>query len=387
MGKAYQLEMKYYIIAGEASGDLHGANLIKALKQEDPEARFRVWGGDRMQEAGADLVKHYKHHSFMGFSAVLKNLGAIRSNFRLCRQDIARYQPDVVIFIDYSGFNLRMAAQTHKMGFRNFYYIAPQVWVWRSNRIKKIRKYIEKTFVILPFEPEFYQKHHHTVVYEGHPVLDALPRQQLLSRQQLQERFGLADLPLVVLMPGSRRQEIDSMLPAMAEAASRFKNLQFVVAAAPALDKELYQQHLNGASIPLVFDQTYALLQHARAAVVTSGTASLETALLRVPQMVCYKTGTVTYKILKRLLKIEYISIANLILKKMVFREFIQHEMNADNMATELEKLLNDGHYRQRMLQDYDRLEQMLGGPGTSGRVAKAMYAHLVVEKVGNSTM
>jgi len=369
--------MKYYIIAGEASGDLHGSNLIKALKKHDREAEFRAWGGDKMEAAGATLVKHYRDHAIMGIVAILKNLGTIRKNFALCEADIAAYKPDVMIFIDYSAFNLRVAAKTHKMGLRNFYYIAPQVWVWRSGRVKKIKKYIEQTFVILPFEPDFYQRYNYRVNYFGHPILDALPQKQLVDGSTFRQQHQIDGRPIVALLPGSRKQELASMLPVMLKMSQKFPDYQFVVAATSAVDPQLYQELMAGCSVPMVHDQTYELLQNSHAALVTSGTATLETALLQVPQVVCYTTSYIAYKMVKSLIKVRFISLVNLIMDREVVKELIQKDFNEEQLAQETEKILRNGPVRVQILADYATLKAKLGGGGTSEKAAAQMVALL----------
>lgn len=354
--------MKYYIIAGEASGDLHGSNLIKALKAKDPQARIRAWGGDQMQEAGGELVKHYRELAFMGFWEVAANIRTILGNIRFCKEDIQRFQPDLIIYIDYPGFNLRIAEWAHKEGFRNYYYISPQIWAWHSSRVHKIKAMVDRMFVILPFEQEFYQKYEVEVDYVGHPLMDVIPRHP--GDPQFRLKFGLDERPLVALLPGSRSQEIKRMLGVMIQTAIRFPNYQFAIACAPSQDKAFYEDllagtELRGRTIALVENRTYDLLREAEAALVTSGTATLETALFRVPQVVCYKGSWLSYQIAKRLVDISYISLVNLIADKKVVEELIQNDCNTTRMTEELKKLF-DPENRRRMKEDYQELAEKL---------------------------
>ena len=318
--------MKYYLIAGEASGDLHGSNLIRQIKLRDPEAEFRGWGGDLMEEQGTELVKHYRDLAFMGFIEVVMNLSTILRNIKLCKKDLIDYQPDALILIDYPGFNLRIAEFAKKSGIRVFYYISPQVWAWKASRVKLIRRVVEKMFVILPFEADFYKKYDYEVEFVGHPLLDAIADYE--STKQAPEEFKLEneldDRPIVAVLPGSRKQEISRMLPVMLEVRTHFPNHQFVVAGAPSQPKSFYDQWLAGTDVKLLQARTYDLLQQAKAALVTSGTATLETALFKVPEVVCYSGSAISYQIARRLVSIKYISLVNLIMDQEIVRELIQ---------------------------------------------------------------
>ncbi len=367
--------MKYYIIAGEASGDLHGSNLMKALKQEDELAKFRVWGGNQMQAAGGDLVKHYRDLAFMGVVEVIKKLPTIRRNFRFCESDILTYQPDVLILIDYSGFNLRIAKWAKAQQITVFYYIAPQVWASRSSRVEKIKRYVDRLFVILPFEKDFYKKYNYEVDFVGHPLLDVVKA----SEQDLQFRtkYQLSKRDIIALLPGSRQQEIRAMLPTMLAVAKRFPNYQFVVAGAPSQTVEFYHSFFNNqTNVTLIQNATYPLLQEAKAALVTSGTATLEAALFRVPQVVCYKGNPFFYAIASRIIKVKYIALVNLIMEKELVKELIQGDFNEENLFEELDKLLNTNEVAP-ILAGYKDLRKRLGEKGASERTAKKMLEYL----------
>ncbi|HWJ30103.1 MAG TPA: lipid-A-disaccharide synthase [Flavisolibacter sp.] len=348
--------MKYYIIAGEASGDLHGSNLIRALKGLDHDAEVRAWGGDLMQAAGAKIVKHYKDLAFMGFAEVVKNLPTILGNIRFCKEDIESYRPDVLVLIDYPGFNLRIAKWAKEQGFKVIYYISPQVWAWKEGRVKSIRKVVDRMLVILPFEKEFYEKWDYEVIYVGHPLIQVI--NEFLARHPRQPQTGK---PVIALLPGSRKQEIEKKLPIMLEAAKAFPQYQFVIAKAPSQDDSFYAPFLKGYdNIETVSGQTYNLLARASAALVTSGTATLETALFGVPEVVCYKGSSISYQIAKRLIKIKYISLVNLIMDKKVVTELIQHELTVDNLIKELNSILNDPERKKQMADNYQELRNIL---------------------------
>lgn len=369
--------MKYYIIAGEASGDLHGSNLIKALKRVDSDASFRVWGGDKMQAAAGNLVKHYKEHAFMGIVPVIRNYPIIRDNFKLAEKDIANYAPDALILIDFSGFNLRLARKVKSPDFRIFYYISPQVWAWRQHRVYKIRKLVDRMFTILPFEKAFYKKFDYNVDYVGHPLLDSIADFKKgfnMERQEFLEKNGLSGEPIIAILPGSRKQELHAQLPIMVEVSYKFPDYQFVVAGMKSLNQEIYTGCFKGSEVKLVFEQTYELLSFAGAALVTSGTATLETALFKVPEVVCYRAGRFSYYLVKALVKIKFISIVNLIMDKLVVKELIQNELTSQNLRNELNRLLNDAHYRSDMLKEFSELEEKLGGEGASLRAARGMF-------------
>lgn len=371
--------MKYYLIAGEASGDLHGSNLIKEIKHLDPNASIRCWGGDLMEQAGGVLVKHYRDLAFMGFVEVVSNLGTILRNIRTCKQDISSWQPDVLVLIDYPGFNLRIAEWAKQQGLKVIYYISPQVWAWKEGRVKKMKQCIDKLLCILPFEKEYYRKRWNwEVEYVGHPlaeVVNQAKQDQVLKNSLLVN----TEKPIIALLPGSRKQEISKKLPIMLEVAKHFPNHQFVVAQAPGLDDAFYAPFLTFApNISSVKGQTYPLLLNATAALVTSGTATLETALFGVPQIVCYKGSNISYQIAKRLINIPYISLVNLIMNKPVVRELIQHDLTVDNLTQELQRLLNDDAYHQSMLDNYAQLNaQLMEGGRASAQAASIIVAHL----------
>ena len=356
--------MKYYIISGEASGDLHGSNLIKELRKLDGEASIRCWGGDLMEKAGATVVKHYRDLAFMGFAEVIQNLGTIFKNIRFCKQDISTFQPDVLILIDYPGFNLRIAAWAKQQGIKILYYISPQIWAWKENRIHAIKKNVDKMLVILPFEKEFYAKWNFNVEYVGHPLVEVIDafKSTIISEDSTTDDFDRnEDSPIIALLPGSRKQEILKKLPVMLQVAKRFPHYQFVVAKAPGLSEDFYDNLMaDQKNVSAVLNQTYELLSKSRAALVTSGTATLETALFGVPEVVCYKGNNISYQIAKRLIKIKYICLVNLIMDKEVVKELIQHEMNEENLVNELGLLLTNKNKQQKIQEDYDRLRALL---------------------------
>lgn len=368
--------MKYYIIAGEASGDLHGSNLIKALREEDPSAQVRCWGGNLMQEAGATLVKHYKEMAFMGFLEVLMNLHTIFRNIAFCKKDIQSFNPDSIVFIDYSGFNLRIAKWAKEKGYKTNYYISPQIWASREGRIEKIKRDIDAMHVILPFEKEFYEKkHHYPVNFVGHPLIDAISNRPDAKEPVFRETFEIDPYkPIIALLPGSRKQEVQKMLSVMLSITKDFNSYEFVIAGAPSLDTEFYQPFLKGNNVKLVKNQTYNLLSISHAALVTSGTATLETALFGVPQVVCYKANWVSYQIAKRIITLEYISLVNLIMKKEVVTELIQNDLNTNRLKKELLAILA-GTKRDEILKDYKDLGQKLGGIGASKNAARSIVA------------
>lgn len=367
--------MKYYLIAGERSGDLHGANLIKGIKGSDPEAVFRGWGGDLMQEEGMALVTHYKDTAFMGFLEVAMNLPTILGFLKKCKKDILDFQPDVVILIDYPGFNLRIAGFAKKEGIRTFYYISPKVWAWNQKRAWKIKKNVDHMFVIFPFEVDFYKRYDFKVDYVGNPLMDAI--EAFKPNPEFQLRYKVASKkPVIALLPGSRKQEVINMLNLMLKVQPAFPNYQFVIAGVKNLPKELYDQYLTSGT-DIVFDATYDLLSVAEAALVTSGTATLETALLNVPEVVCYKTSAISYSLAKRLVKVEYISLVNLIMNEEVVRELIQDELNEANLISELKSLVVGGDKREIQLQNYARLREAVGGSGASQRAGKLMVEYL----------
>ena len=380
--------MKYYIITGEASGDLHASNLMKELKNEDAQADFRFWGGDLMQAQGGEMVKHYRETAFMGFVTVLKNLKTIRANFTLCETDLLAFAPDVLILVDYPGFNLRMAAFAKKHGIRVHYYISPKIWAWKESRVKKIKAHVDRMFTIFPFETEFYKKHDYEVSFGGNPLLDAIENRENKeeSFDQFVERNELEKKPIIALLAGSRKQEIERILPVMLQVVDRFPDYQFVVASAPSITKEFYASVSKGSKLRFVYSQTYDLLQQSKAALVASGTATLETALLRIPQVVCYKMsgGSIAYRLGKMLLNIKYISLVNLVVDKFVVKELIQQYCNPQSIGDELNLILKDEAYRSKMLANYEDLNQHLGGVGASARFAKMIYEDLLYQNKNN---
>jgi lipid-A-disaccharide synthase len=369
--------VKYYIIAGEASGDLHGSNLMKALQVEDPNAQFRFWGGDLMQAVSDNLVKHYRDLAFMGFAEVLLNLRTIFKNLSFCKEDIKIYQPDAIIFIDYPGFNLRIAQWAKAEGFKTHYYISPQIWAWKENRIKTIKRDIDQMYVILPFEKTFYEdKHQFPVHFVGHPLIDAIQDRPNVDESKFKETHKLTNQPIIALLPGSRKQEIKKMLSVMLSITENFKDYQFVIAGAPGQTNDFYAPYLKNKQVGFVSNKTYDLLSVSYAALVTSGTATLETALFKVPEVVCYKGNWISYQIGKRLVNLEYISLVNLIMNKKVVTELIQNNFNKKQLTNELHAILNTER-RTQMFLNYFELEQKLGGKGASSKTAQLIVNSL----------
>ncbi len=368
--------MKYYIIAGEASGDLHGSNLMKALVKEDPKAQFRFWGGNLMEAVGGELQKHYRELAFMGFVEVVMNLRTILGNLKKCKADIEAFQPDALILIDYPGFNMRIAEYAKKKGIKVIYYISPQIWAWKQNRVYKLKRDVDRMLVILPFEKDFYGRFGMEVDFVGHPLIDAIEGRKEFSLEERKKEWNLdPEKPVMAVLPGSRKQEISSMLPVMLKAGRQFKDHQLVLAAAPSQDLEFYRTVADLSGVGIVEGKTYDLLEIAEAAMVTSGTATLETALFEVPQVVCYKGNLFSYWIARQLIKVKYISLVNLIADKEVVKELIQAEMNSKKLKAELQKCLNDRGYFDA---EYKRLKELLGGGGASAKAAK-----IIAEEVG----
>ncbi|GHA42773.1 lipid-A-disaccharide synthase [Salinimicrobium marinum] len=369
--------MKYYIIAGEASGDLHASNLMKALKKVDPEAEFRFWGGDLMAQEGGTPVKHYRDLAFMGFAEVILNLRTILGNISFCKKDISSWNPDVILFVDYPGFNLRIAKWARKKGYKTHFYISPQIWAWKESRIKDIQRDIDQMYVILPFEKEFYElKHKFDVHFVGHPLIDAIANRPAIDIEKFRKENNLDERPVIALLPGSRKQEISKMLEIMLSVTENFSDYQFIIAGAPSQEPEFYHPFIKKKNVHLVMNKTYDVLSLSTAALVTSGTATLETALLKVPEVVCYKGNFISYEIAKRIINLDYISLVNLIMDREVVKELIQADFNEKNLKTELTKILSEEH-RKKMFLDYHELEMKLGGTGASEKTAK-----LIVETI-----
>ena len=363
--------MKYYLISGEASGDLHGSNLIKEIRKRDPQAQIRCWGGDLMQAAGAELVSHYKERAFMGFLEVAMNLRTILGFMKSCKKDLLAYKPDVVVLIDYPGFNIPMAQFAKKHGFKTIYYISPQVWAWKEGRVKTIREVVDKMLVILPFEVDFYKKWNYEVTYVGHPLVQVIE-----DFKKANSTLTLTPHPSVALLPGSREQEIKKKLPIMLEATRNFPDVQFRIAQAPSLERSFYESMTaQYPNVALIQGKTYELLMQSHAALVTSGTATLETALFGVPEVVCYKGSAVSYEIAKRLIKVKYISLVNLILDRPAVKELIQHDLTSENITTELKRLL-DPAQNAIVKKDLSELWDIL----SPGGAASANAAKIIVE-------
>ena len=374
--------MKYYIIAGEASGDLHGSNLIKELKKLDRNASFRCWGGDLMNEQTNNLVRHHKDYSYMGFLEVFLNLYSIIKNISFCKSDILNYKPDIIIYIDFPGFNLRIAEWAKRHGFKNHYYISPQIWAWKESRIKLIKKVIDKMYVILPFEKEFYKERHNLdVSFVGHPLLDEIYKANNLQDSELEKK--IVKEKTILLLPGSRDQEIKKLLPIMLSVVSEFKDYKFIIGAAPSQKLSVYKNYVKDRNVEIIQNKTYGLLKNCTAAIVTSGTATLETALFKVPQIVCYKSTWTTYLIGKILIKnLNYISLVNIIANKLIVKELIQNAFSKENLIKELNIIL-EKEERVKIIDNYNKLENSLGGKGASSKTAKIIYTYLVEENSG----
>lgn len=373
--------MKYYIIAGEASGDLHASNLVRELKKKDPEAEVRGWGGDLMRDAGVSIVRHYKDTAIMGFVNVLRKLGTLKANIRYCREDIRKWNPDVVILVDYAGFNLRIARFAKHIGLKVFYYISPKLWAWNTGRVKQIKRYVDRMYTIFPFETEFYRHYDYPVYYGGNPLVDAIA-----SRPCQEETFadfihanGLPDRPIIALLAGSRKQELKYVLPMMLRMVPYFPEYQFVIAGAPSMAAEDYAPYVKDVPVHIVYGETYRLVSQAKAALVTSGTATLETALLRTPQVVCYngEAPRLSYFLFKTVVKVKYISLVNLIYGGEAVKELMMQYLTEDNLRRELSRILTDASAREKMLNAYDEIIRRLGSPGASARFAGMMVEAL----------
>lgn len=363
--------MKYYIIAGEASGDLHASNLVAEIKKKDKKSEFRGCGGDLMQAQGVQLLKHYSSMAYMGFVEVAVHIRKVLRNIADTKKDILAYQPDALILVDYPGFNLRIAKFAHEKGFKVYYYISPQVWAWKRGRVRKIKASVDKMLVILPFEEEFYRQYGVDVTYVGNPLLDELAKFGSGNRSIFLRRNSLGEKrEIIALLPGSRKQEIKRMLPMMLKAVSHFPEYQFVIAGVSSIEKELYKRIIGNTDVFLIENQTYELLQNSSAAVVTSGTATLETALFTVPEVVCYKSSGLSYRLAKAMIKVKYISLVNLVMDREVVKELIQGDLTEENIVKELDQLLHNGKRQRRLLEDYDELKERLGNAGASEKAA-----------------
>ena len=371
--------MKYYVLAGEASGDLHASNLIKEIHLIDPDAQFRGFGGDLMEDEGMTVLKHYRDMAFMGIVPVIFNIRTIKKNFRFCELDMLQFNPDVLILVDYPGFNLRMAKFAKEHGIRTFYYISPKIWAWKEARVRKVKAYVDDMFTILPFETEFYKKYDYPVNYVGNPLLDAILQKK--TEPDFPRFFAenkLTDKPVLALLPGSRRGEISVLLPTMLAAAAHFPEFQYVIAGAPNMGIEFYQPFMKGSKVPVLWGKTYEILIHSRIAIVSSGTATLETAILNVPQVVVYQmTPNWLFKYLKYFLITKWVSLVNIILGREAVTELIQSDFTEKKIVLELEKILNDPENEKRMLADYRDMMIKLGEPGASKRAAEVMVEKL----------
>ncbi len=377
--------MKYYIIAGEASGDLHGSNLMKGILKADPEAKFRFWGGDKMAEVGGreNLAKHYKDTSFFGVSEVLRNLRTIFSQLSECKRDLMTFQPDVLISIDYPGFNFKMAKFAHSQGIRTFYYISPKVWAWKERRVERIRKYVDRLFIIFPFEVEYFRGKGIEAIYEGNPLVDSIAQRlrTIAPREEFLAENGLDSRPLVALLAGSRKSEIQRNMGFMVALSKAHPEWQFAVAGVSWIDKELYKVAIEGSSVKVLTDKTYELLKYADAAVVCSGTATLETALIGTPEVVCYRMDELSYRVARAFVKIGFISLVNIIMGREVVRELIQHDMTVENASEELQAIMEGGSKHSKMMADYAELCAIVGGEGASDRFAEQMVELLKTDK------
>lgn len=377
--------MRYYLIAGEASGDLHGSNLMKGILKADPEAEFRFWGGDRMAEVGGreNLAKHYKQTSFFGVADVLKHLRTIFSQLSECKRDLMAFAPDVLISIDYPGFNFKMAKFAHSKGIRTFYYISPKVWAWKERRVELIRKYVDRLFIIFPFETDYFRQRGIETIYEGNPIMDSIGQtlEQVPDRDAFLAENGLDSRPIVALLAGSRKNEIKKNLAFMVALSKVHPEWQFVVAGVSWLDRKVYEQYLQGSDVKFVTDKTYALLKYSESAVVCSGTATLETALIGTPEVVCYRMDEFSYRVARAFVKIGFISLVNIIMGREVVRELIQHDMTVKNASEELRGIMPGGEKHAKMMEDYAALQSVVGGRGASDRFAARMVELLKTGK------
>jgi len=373
--------LKYYITAGEASGDLHASNLMKALKNFDNYAEFRFIGGDLMKEQGGTLVRHFKDTAYMGFLDVFMHLPAILKNIKFVKKDILDYKPDVIILVDYPGFNLRIAEFAHNAGLKVYYYISPKIWAWKQSRVHKIKVFVDKMFIIFPFEKDFYKKYDYEVEYVGNPILDAIDTEKK-DIYGFKKKYNLNDKKIIALLPGSRKREIQHNFPVMLKVAEQFPDYQFVVAAAPSLEKEIFFKYIKDKDVKLIYNNTYEILKYSEAALVTSGTATLETAVLNIPELVCYKGDNLSYHIAKHLVKVDYISLVNLVMHNEIIKEFIQYDMTVENITEELKLIIEDNVYRNTMLLNFAKLREILGGKGASDRTAE-----IIVKSINNEQL
>ena len=370
--------MKYYIIAGEASGDLHASNLIREIKLLDKDSDFRCWGGDLMEKEGGTIVKHYKELAFMGFVEVIQNLGKIKKNFKICKADLLEYQPDILILVDYPGFNLRMAKFAKAHNIKTYYYISPKIWAWKKSRAWKIKKYIDKMFVIFPFEQDFYKTYDYKVHYVGNPLVDEIEKKKPLipSKEEFLRNNNLSERPIVALLAGSRKQEIKLILPEMLKMANQYTDYQFIIAGAPSFTTDNYLPYISGTNVKVLFGQTYDLLKHSFAAIVTSGTATLEAALFKIPQVVVYKMVQLQYDIGKYFIKVKFFSLVNIIMDEEIVKELLQTDLEI-RIKAELDMIIYNEDYRNKMIENYDLLQERLGKSGASKRTANAIVEDL----------
>ncbi|MBQ7532604.1 MAG: lipid-A-disaccharide synthase [Bacteroidales bacterium] len=371
--------MKYYIIAGEASGDLHGSNLVASLRTHDKDAKIRAWGGEKMRRNGANVVKNYHELAFMGFVEVLMNMRTILKNFSFCKKDISEFNPDAIILIDYPGFNLKVAKWAHKKGYKVFYYISPQVWAWKRRRVYKIKRVVDKMLCILPFEKKFYDSYNVDCQFVGHPLLDEIAKVNPVDKNKFYKTNRLnPKKEIIAMLPGSRKQEVSRMLTVMLDVVKQFPNYQFVIACAPSLPVSYYKEIIGDkANVRLVVNRTYQLLQLSSAAMVTSGTATLETALFDVPEVVCYKANKISYIIARQLAKVRFICLVNLIMDREVVKELIQNDLTPNNVANELKSLLASSKRQKKLLEDYEELKAVLGNAGASDKAAETIIANV----------
>jgi len=369
--------MKYYIIAGEASGDLHASKLMNGIRKRDSQAEFRCWGGEKMKEAGGTIVKHYRELAFMGFLEVIQNLRTILNNIRFCKDDITAWNPDAVVLVDYPGFNMRIAKFAKAKGYKVFYYISPQIWAWKKYRVHELHRNTDLAFVVMPFEKEFHAQYGYHVEFTGHPLPDSMDLNAEIDEAAFRKIHKLGEKPIIALIPGSRKQELHRILPYMLKTAERFNDYQFVIAGVPSLGEKFYTKLIKNTPVKVVYGQTYDLLRVSRAAAVKSGTVTLETAMLGVPQVVCYRFSLISALAAGIFVRVKYISLVNLILDRKVVTELIQFKFTADSLSRELSLLLSDGETRSRLLNDYKELRKLVGLPGASDRAAAVMVENL----------